>query len=423
MLNSNDGSTQLGLLVITSLSIVGMYLSWRQQTQLEEECTRLRRSLAERRRKQKSSSLSSSSSENNKENAKDDLRTRPDNGTNSWRTTLSETQSLMEDGLTVKPIGVIHSIYRLCVGTPRQGLLCPSARGVIEMFRLGNSSPVESVDGLEGYSHIWIVFIFHLNTQSRDVTRTNNNNKVKSKISPPAMGGGKKVGIYATRTPHRYNPIGLSLCKLDRIVKDDKGKGVRLHISGLDLVDGTPVLDIKPYVPVYDSVNDDGANNNKDEGVRVPGWVAGGLSMKRSITVMPSAINDLKMILQTNPEALEFYGPKFGEKTIEATIATMIDCIQQVLSIDVRSSYQTMKSRDGKFQAERSQRFHRSEIIESTPSRPLLSTDENKTCTQQLDNLLIHYQIHEPDEIQRLSSSHSGAEDILQVTAIEWLPG
>ena len=388
---------------ISTLSIVGIFFSWRQQVQLEEECARLRLLLAEKRMKQRPRSSDKKTEQEGVSNLVSVTA-----GAHHLRATLSETQSLMKDGLQVKPIGVIRSIYRLCVGTPRQGLLCPNARGVIDMFRLGDASVDESVNGLEGFSHIWIVFVFHLNTQSMGVTR-----RIKSKITPPALGG-EKVGIYATRTPHRYNPIGLTLCKLDRIETVDK-RNVRLHISGLDLVDGTPVLDIKPYVPVYDSVpmdDDNGTSSN----VRVPGWVSGGLSTKRSVAVTAAAISDLTNILQTNPEVLEFYGPKFGEKTMEATMASALDCIRQVLAIDVRSSYQTKKIRDGKFQAERSRRL--CSIEATNPS----SIAEGKTCSQQLDNLLIHYQIDEPSEIQRSPSSNSGAEDVLQVTCIEILP-
>ena len=89
--------------------------------------------------------------------------------------------------LLVKPIGVIRSIYRLCVGTPRQGLLAGDARGRIELYKLGDSSIRDSVSGLEGFSYIWIIFQFHLNTKS-------SRKGVKSKISPPALGG-KKVSL------------------------------------------------------------------------------------------------------------------------------------------------------------------------------------------------------------------------------------
>lgn len=144
--------------------------------------------------------------------------------------------------------------------------------------------------------------------------------------------------------------------------------------------------------------------------------------MKRSVMVTAAATSDLTNILQSNPEVLDFYGPDFGEKTIEATVASTVECIRQVLSIDVRSSYQTKKNRDGKFQAERSRRL--SSVKAATPpiNRSIASSiAEGKTCSQQLDNLLIHYQIQETSEIQRSPSSHSGAEDVLQVIGIELL--
>jgi tRNA-Thr(GGU) m(6)t(6)A37 methyltransferase TsaA len=307
--------------------------------------------------------------------------------------TLSESQALMDDGLHVKPIGMIRSIYKLCVGTPRQGLLAPNARGYIDLFTLGNSSPESSVYGLEDFSHIWVVFVFHLNTQSKDASR-----KIKSKVTPPALGG-KKVGIYATRTPHRYNPIGMTLCKLDRIEKVDK-RNVRLHISGIDLVDGTPVLDIKPYVPVYDSIFGE---------FNVPSWVEGGLSLRRSVTISCCAQNQLEDILIQNPDALDFFGVAHGEKTIEETMEAILDCIRQVLSTDVRSSYQTGKSRRGGSKAERSSRLKRG------------CETSNRHCTQQIDNLLVHFDVGEVENPTAIVSENSGAEDNILVTKIQHL--
>jgi len=310
--------------------------------------------------------------------------------------TLTSTDALLEDGLHVTPIGVVRSIYKLCVGTPRQGLLAPSARGYIDLLKLGNSSPVTSVNGLEGFSHIWIVFVFHLNTQSKG------SKKIKSKIAPPALGG-EKVGIYATRTPHRYNPIGMSLCKLERIETVDK-RNVRIHVSGLDLVDGTPVLDIKPYVPVYDSVIGE---------VRVPHWVESGLCLRKPVTILESARTQLENILIQDPDTLEFFGPTYGETTIEESMEAVLECIRQVLAIDVRSSYQTEKSRQGKFQAERSSRL--SGRVD--PVRTLSSTG----CSQQIDNLLVHFDVREVENPSTNASENSGAEDIIVVTEIERL--
>ena len=316
-----------------------------------------------------------------------------------------EDETQADGGIFLKRVGTIRSIYRLCVGTPRQGLLAPNARGYIELEKIGDSSLASSVIGLEEYSHIWIIFIFHLNTKS------SNPKRIKSKISPPALGG-KKVGLYATRSPHRYNPMGITLCKIDRIErvkvnKNDEEK-VIIHISGLDLVDGTPVLDIKPFVPTYDSV--------PMSDVKLPSWVEGGLATKRNVIVNQDAQNDLLAILQHNKDALQFYGHHGYEESssLQETMNYVLDCIRQVLAIDVRSNFQTRKAREGKFQAERAKRLQGT----SSTTTAAAVTD---VCTQQLDNLLIEYIVDETSDAKRSSSVGSGAEDTVTVLSIKLL--
>jgi tRNA-Thr(GGU) m(6)t(6)A37 methyltransferase TsaA len=194
--------------------------------------------------------------------------------------------------ITLQPIGHVSSVYRLCVGTPRQGLLAPNSRGRIDLYPTRISS--DSVIDLDKFSHLWIVFIFHLNSNNNAVERSKqkeeNGEIVKrqfpSKISPPALGG-KRVGIFATRSPHRPNPVGFTLCKIDKIVIPKKKKHQKreepyhIYISGIDLVDGTPVVDIKPYVPHYDSVGFivGGAEipTQGMDSIKVPEWVSDGL--------------------------------------------------------------------------------------------------------------------------------------------------
>ena len=316
-----------------------------------------------------------------------------------------------DDGVvSVKPIGVVRSVYRLCVGTPRQGLLSPQSRGRIELT-VENAS--DMADGLEGFSHIWIFFVFHLNTVGK------NNKKPPTKIAPPALGG-KKVGVLATRSPHRQNPIGMTLCKLDSIItsggnkkKEQKKSSsiVVLNISGLDLVDGTPVLDIKPYVPHYDSVQ--GAE------VRLPHWVSGGLETRRDVRISDQARKQLLDILKTDPFALDFYGPHRGDECIMDTMTRVLQCIEQVLGIDVRSSWQTSKARVGKSQAERADRIQNAMVTATSSVDTASYTDQ--MCSQQLDNLLIHYSVDQPEEINREASIGSGAEDIVTVQSLQLL--
>ena len=155
--------------------------------------------------------------------------------------------------MQVRAIGKIVSPYTKRMGTPRQPQLVPSSRGFIDLDQV----PQASVAGITDYSHIWIIFEFHANTDLNITKRT--------KIRPP-RGGGIKVGQLATRSPHRPNPIGLSLVKVEKWDETNR----RLYISGLDLVHGTPVLDIKPCVP-WDIP---GYPERPDRFLKVPEWVS-----------------------------------------------------------------------------------------------------------------------------------------------------
>ena len=148
-------------------------------------------------------------------------------------------ETIERDGYSFSPVGVCRSIFRDRRGTPRQGSLAPSAFGWIE---LAPRISYTSLEGLEQYSHVWVIFVFHKNTDGHKVRSSGT---VKSKVRPPVLGG-KKVGLYSTRTPHRPNPVGLTLA---RLVGVELTPRPRIFLSGIDLVDGTPVLDVKPMVP------------------------------------------------------------------------------------------------------------------------------------------------------------------------------
>ncbi len=139
-------------------------------------------------------------------------------------------------------IGIIHSPFKEKFGIPRQPGLVPEARGILELRPPFNRP--EAVGGLEGYSHIWLQFVFHQALRE----------EWQPTVRPPRLGGNRRVGVFASRAPFRPNPIGLSVVALERVIADETG--VRLELAGIDLVDGTPVLDIKPYVPYVDSIPD-----------------------------------------------------------------------------------------------------------------------------------------------------------------------
>lgn len=139
-----------------------------------------------------------------------------------------------------EPVGIVHSCFKDKFGVPRQPGLVPAARGSIEL--LPAYARAEALRGLEGFSHLWLTFVFH------QVKRE----AWKPTVRPPRLGGNTRLGVFASRSPERPNPLGLSVVKLDAVVTD--AQGIRLHISNLDMIDGTPVLDIKPYVSYADCI-------------------------------------------------------------------------------------------------------------------------------------------------------------------------
>lgn len=134
----------------------------------------------------------------------------------------------------VEPIGYVRSCFKEKFAIPRQPALAPAARGVLELLAPFNSG--EAVQGLEQVSHVWLLFLFH---QALDPTP-------RLKVRPPRLGGNRSMGVFATRATHRPNGIGQSVVRLER------AEPGRLYLAGIDLLDGTPVLDIKPYVPYAD---------------------------------------------------------------------------------------------------------------------------------------------------------------------------
>ena len=140
----------------------------------------------------------------------------------------------------MKTIAHIETDFPTKFGIPRQSGIIPSLRGRVVFepeYRVA-----EAVRGLEGFSHIWLLWEF--SEAVRDTWSPT--------VRPPRLGGNVRMGVFATRSPFRPNPIGLSSVKLERIEIDPK-LGPVLHVSGADLMDGTPVYDIKPYIAYTDS--------------------------------------------------------------------------------------------------------------------------------------------------------------------------
>ena len=142
-----------------------------------------------------------------------------------------------KESFTFQAIGFLKSCYPDKFGVPRQSGLVKKTYSELQIR--ADLQPELALQGLEGFSHVWLQFVFHLNTS----------NRYHAKVHPPRLEG-ETVGLFATRSPHRPNPIGLSLVELVEI------KNHVLILSGADLVDGTPILDVKPYLPLIESISD-----------------------------------------------------------------------------------------------------------------------------------------------------------------------
>jgi tRNA-Thr(GGU) m(6)t(6)A37 methyltransferase TsaA len=144
-------------------------------------------------------------------------------------------------------IARIRNDFPTKFGLPRQSGLAPSLQSKI-VFELAYRVP-EALRGLDGFSHIWLIWGFSENCHSE---RSEESDHWQPTVRPPRLGGNVRMGVFATRSPFRPNPIGLSCVRLDSIVPDGVN-GLVLIVSGADLMDGTPIYDIKPYLPGVDA--------------------------------------------------------------------------------------------------------------------------------------------------------------------------
>eukprot|EP00943_MAST-04B_sp_MAST-4B-sp1_P003811 g3811.t1 len=260
----------------------------------------------------------------------------------------------------VYSIGNVRSCFRECRGTPRQGLYAPSTRGKIVLRK---QIPSSSLDGLEHFSHAWILFVFHMNTNFHLTKRahTDKSYNFRPKIKPPMLKG-KSIGLFATRSPHRPNAVGITLAKIEYVSLKERA----VYISALDLADGTPVVDIKPYVTPYDSVPT----------AITPTWCGENINLQRAIVTI---LKDQKKTIYEAAAAGKLRHYKNGEDVCKT--------ITELLSTDIRplTSYTT-----------KSKKHDKNEVH---------TIDEDKTCRFRFDMLRVGFVVTKDDKVENESSS------------------
>ncbi len=211
-----------------------------------------------------------------------------------------------ENKIQISPIAYIYNDYAEKFGVPRQSGLAPSVESVI-VFEKPYRIP-ETLRRIDGYSHLWLIWQF-----------SECDGKWSPTVRPPRLGGNTRVGVFATRSPFRPNNLGLSSVKLEK-AEDTAENGTVLIVSGADLMNGTPIFDIKPYVAYSDShpdavsgFADDFSSYRLNVNVR-----------ESMLEIIPSAKRDglIEMLgcdprpsYQNDPERV--YGVKYGEYNVK----------------------------------------------------------------------------------------------------------
>ncbi|EIE25253.1 hypothetical protein COCSUDRAFT_35707 [Coccomyxa subellipsoidea C-169] len=226
-----------------------------------------------------------------------------------------------EAAYPLAPIGHLQSCFSQRNGTPRQPLLARNARAKLV---LRPDVPAGCLEGLEQYSHVWILFIFHCNTDLQRLwSPSHATDGLKAKVQVPRLNGGR-MGVLATRSPHRPAPIGLSVAEVITV------KGRTLIVGGADIVDGSPVLDVKPYLPFCDSLPSASA----------PPWVSDDLPEDAlsiaDVAISEAAEEQLRDCWAAKGAAMRELYPEFSD---------FLALITQVLARDVRSVHQRLHVR------------------------------------------------------------------------------
>ena len=222
----------------------------------------------------------------------------------------------------MKIIAHLHNDFPTKFGLPRQSGLVDTLESVIVFepeYRVA-----EALRGLEDFSHLWLIWQFH-QAQREDWSPT---------VRPPKLGGNTRLGVFATRSPFRPNPIGLTVVKLEKIVHDPQ-LGHVLHVTGADMVDGTPILDIKPYIPYADcrpEARGSFADVHAEDRLEVvfPEALLALVPAERRETLLSALAQDPRPAYQRDPSRV--YGLPYAGLDIKFSVADGILTVHDVLT-------------------------------------------------------------------------------------------
>ena len=211
---------------------------------------------------------------------------------------------------SIRPIAVMRSDFPEKFGIPRQAGIVPALESVV-VFEPDFRDP-EALRGIEGFSHLWLIWQF-----SESVTE-----RFSPTVRPPRLGGNTRMGVFATRSPFRPNGLGLSCVELAR-VEERPGLGTVLVVRGADLMDGTPIFDVKPYIPYADCHPEAASGFAPDAGerleVEIPETLLPKIPTDKLSALKGVLANDPRPRYQNDPERV--YAMDFAGMTVRFTVS------------------------------------------------------------------------------------------------------
>ncbi len=197
----------------------------------------------------------------------------------------------MAEPIELRPVAVYTCDFPLKFGLPRQSGLAADLQGQVVLLPAFQSP--DCLRGIEGYSHLWLLWHCSLSPRAEGLT-----------VRPPKLGGNTRVGVFASRSPVRPNPIGLSCVRLEGVGRTKDG-ALCLRVRGADLVSGTPILDIKPYLPYADSIPDATSGFAKTEGtlqVKIDPALLGRIAPQKQAALLQTLSLDPRPGYQDDPQ-------------------------------------------------------------------------------------------------------------------------